>query len=73
MTFHDRGNPVDCLDSVLNRGACNDACLSGDVTCSFWLHNIKLFKTIRSFCCLLTIKIAKIAESSVFIFSKLFD
>jgi len=30
------------------RGACIDACLSGDVTRSFWLYDIKLFKFLLS-------------------------
>jgi len=38
---------LDCLDWVLNRGTCIDVCLSGDVTRSFWLHNIKLFRELK--------------------------
>jgi len=37
------GYLLDCLDWVPNRGACIDAYLSGDVTRSFRLHDIKLF------------------------------
>jgi len=35
---------------VPNRGMCIDACLSGDVTHSFWLHDIKLLfiKDVRT-------------------------
>jgi len=32
------------LDWVPNRGACIDACLSGNVTRSFRLHDIKFFQ-----------------------------
>jgi len=31
-----------------NRGGCIDACLLGDVTRSFQLHDIKLFNNFRS-------------------------
>jgi len=37
------------IDWVLNRDACIGSCLSGDVTRSFRLHDIKLFNKIRRF------------------------
>jgi len=37
----------DCLDWVPSRGACIDACLSGDVTRSSRLNDIALSKNIH--------------------------
>jgi len=41
---HKKGCLLDCLDWDPNRGACIDACLSCDVTCSFRIHDIKALR-----------------------------
>jgi len=55
-----------CLDWVPNRGACIDACLSGDVTRSFRLHDESTsFESFDMRSTITVVKLIKHAETSV--------